>query len=147
MGLVNDLILNHNQEILTYKVKEQRYEKQIENARKRLEKHWKTYPHWTQVVKTICDLICEKTGYHYKSEFNTYGMRAECPIFFKDYAGRTVGYITFTPSSNGIDYDTGKKLSGYERGSIGALNGMDNITAPLPDTIEEVIEKCILKDE
>lgn len=35
-------------------------------------------------------------------------------------------------------YDTGEKTGDYQNGSIGELNGFNNVTAPLPDTIPEI---------
>lgn len=149
--LVSQLYESYNNNMVAYAKERERLVKRIENAKNRLSKHEKTYPHWTTIVKIICDSICEKEHLHYSGDLYTFGMRAECPVSFKNDNNEIVGRIVFTPNGSSasdyftIHYDTGKKLEGYQKGSIGELNGFDNITAPLPETIEEIIEKCLYK--
>ncbi len=37
-------------------------------------------------------------------------------------------------------YDTGETTSTFQPGTLGDFNGMNNVSAPLPDTLEEIIK-------
>lgn len=53
-----------------------------------------------------------------------------------------VAYLVFSPGdvrNGGIFYDTGEKKPNYPNGSIGQLNGFDNICKEV-ETIEEIFE-------
>ena len=39
-----------------------------------------------------------------------------------------------------LQYDTYKRNTNYQRGSIGELNGFNKIEAPLPETIDELVK-------
>lgn len=44
-----------------------------------------------------------------------------------------------------LRYDTGVRVNEYQEGSIGYLNGYNNVEAPLPNSIDEIIK--IIKTE
>ena len=44
-----------------------------------------------------------------------------------------------------LSYDTGKRNNEYQEGSIGYLNGYNNVEAPLPESIDEIVK--IIKKE
>ena len=44
-----------------------------------------------------------------------------------------------------LSYDTGKRNNEYQEGSIGYLNGYNNVEAPLPESIDEMVK--IIKKE
>lgn len=153
MKTINELLNEHTSKKIAYRKEEERLNKRIENAQKRLKKHHNAYPYWTiELVKPICEAIAQKEHLCLDEDerYLTFGLRGECPVFFKDYLGKRVGGITFTydfDDDNGarLFYDTGKRMGIHERGSIGYLNGFDNIVEPLPNTLEEIIEKCLYK--
>lgn len=66
-----------------------------------------------------------------------FGLRAEVWI--------TVGddFIRLTPEfPDGklkLYYDTGEMADRYQPGTLGDFNGMNNVRAPLPDTLDEII--------
>lgn len=39
-----------------------------------------------------------------------------------------------------LRYDTGKRVNEYQEGSIGYLNGYNNVEAPLPTSIDEIVK-------
>ncbi len=67
-----------------------------------------------------------------------YGLRAE--VWVK------VGgdFIRLTPEfpDGGFKlyYDTGEATNTYQPGTLGYFNGMNNVSVPLPDTLEEIIK-------
>ncbi len=90
-----------------------------------------------------------------------FGLRAETSIWFKkkdstakycDYSlSLTVHnewetdnyykgeYCMSTMKSVQLRYDTYKRDNSYERGSIGELNGFNKIEAPLPESIDDIV--------
>lgn len=67
-----------------------------------------------------------------------YGLRAEVYIYVGD------DFIRLTPEfpEDGLKlyYDTGKTTNDYQPGTLGDWNGMNNVRAELPDTLEEIIK-------
>ena len=49
-------------------------------------------------------------------------------------------YCMSTMKSVHLRYDTYERDNSYERGSIGELNGFNKIEAPLPESIDEIVE-------
>ena len=147
MKTISELVSEYEAKMHAYKQERERLVKRIENAQKRLEKHEKTYPHWTDIVKTICLAICEHEHLRLKEdkEFYTFGMRAECPCAFYDDKGELKAYMVFTMNwgDNTLQYDTGEKTFETSRTSIAGLNGFDNETKPLPNTIDEICKTCL----
>lgn len=66
-----------------------------------------------------------------------YGLRAEVVISSSSYI------LTITPSFTdgklSLYYDTGRANERHPAGSIGAMNGFNNVQAPLPDTFAEIV--------
>lgn len=105
--------------------------------------------HWTSVVKDVCEEIERRTGVKFKKLDNlrTYGLRCNCPVFA--YNGEChegdvcVGWLNFTCGD--IDNLTlyvdnkEKKAGDYPAGSIGDLNGFNNMSVEV-ESIEQLIE-------
>lgn len=77
-----------------------------------------------------------------------FGLRAECPIYLNEEGEpgeRKVIYITpWFDSTKGetelvLYYDTGEVKNNYAPGTLGELNGMNNVMERLPDTLEEIV--------
>lgn len=66
-----------------------------------------------------------------------YGLRLEVVIQIENT------YLTITPTFDDdglhLNYDTGERIQRFCSGSIGEMNGFNNVTAPLPDTLEEIV--------
>ena len=67
-----------------------------------------------------------------------YGLRLEVVIQIENT------YLIITPTFNKdglhLNYDTGECEQRFCPGSIGEMNGFNNVTAPLPDTLEEIVD-------
>lgn len=146
--MVDELLKNYLEKKFNYQKEKERLEKQIRNAHARLTKHERKYPRWPDIlVKPICEEIAKRENLALDKDesYPTFGCRCECPIFFHNDKGECVGGITFTLSGDTLYYDTGRKLFNCDRTSIAGLNGFDNESKPVPNTIEEIIEKCLYK--
>lgn len=65
-----------------------------------------------------------------------YGLRAEAIISSDSYILILTPY--FDSGSLKLYYDTGETTEKHQPNTIGAINGFNNVQAPLPDTIEEI---------
>lgn len=72
-----------------------------------------------------------------------FGLGAECSVSVKD-GDELLGFLTVTygPYNEGFEYVdyNAKKKSTYPKGSIGDINGFNNVTYPLPSNMSEVID-------
>lgn len=93
---------------------------------------------WVKMlVHPLADELKNLVGAEKYEVYGPFGLRAETSIYLRK--GNRSGGITLTPHDKfRLYYDTGEKRGYYEDGSIGALNGMDNVEAPLPDDISEI---------
>lgn len=66
-----------------------------------------------------------------------FGLRAEVMI----KAGDTYTIITPSFEDGGFKlyYDTGERTQTYQPNTLGDWNGLNNISAPLPDAFEEIV--------
>lgn len=66
-----------------------------------------------------------------------YGLRAEAIISSNSYI------LILTPDFNSgtlkLYYDTGEKTDKHQPNTIGEINGFNNLQAPLPETLEEIV--------
>lgn len=105
--------------------------------------------HWTTVVKQVCEEIERRTGLKFDDldDLRTYGLRCECPVFAyngeRSENDKPAGYLVFTCGD--LDdfklYVDTKELKTVRspKGSIGDLNGFDNISVEV-ESIEQLIE-------
>ena len=89
--------------------------------------------------------VCTVTGYTVKTDnLRTYGLRAECPVFFF-LPGESVPFVhlVFTSSFDEgrltIYVDTGETTNHFAQDSIGAINGCNNVTKKVT-SVEEIVE-------
>lgn len=109
----------------------------IARLEKKRDKLWDTCGWVKMLVYPLADALKDFTGAEKYKVYGPFGLRADCSIYVKK--GNMLGEITLTFDSNWrLHYDTGEKDGSYERGSIGDLNGFDNVTAPLPDSVSEI---------
>jgi len=125
-----------------------RYHRIAEQKEKERKKIWqkmknihKTY--WTEgIVKPLMDEVSRITGLPFNtSDLCTFGLGCECPVSAKDENGEYLAWITFVPSfvdDYKINMYTGKKCNRYEEGTIGAINGGNNVEEPVTG-IESVL--------
>jgi len=104
-------------------------------------------PKWMNTcIRPLAADLEELTGL--KAEVSgPYGLRAECVIYLnKDGGEGNRKYLVLTPDfyhkDNHIEiqffYDTGETDERYPANSLGDYNGFNNVSARLPDTLEEI---------
>lgn len=123
---------------------------QIQRLEKKKEKISSDCPNWIEeVIRPLALEISAKLN-QYCDVKGPFGIRAEAIIYIVedpdvsilDQGSRS---ITITPNWNedgDMDfwYDTGEETDNFEKGTIGFLNGMNNITALLPDSVDDIIK-------
>ena len=118
----------------------------------------KTNASWLDVLNALCDDVSAIVGYPHTKPDRTFGLRCETFVSWvdgdpeEDMYEKTVYMLCVTPDSTkpedfALSYDTGEHKGRYAAGTIGYLNGFDNVTAPLPLDAEKVAEILISKAE
>lgn len=122
---------------------------QIDRLLRKKDKRWEGALWTDNLIRPIMELVKAKfPDVVWDDErLVTMGLRSNVYVF-GEMDGKTVASICFTPYDldNGIlAYDTGEKEGSYQEGSIGAMNGFDNITKPIEDIQEiyDLVEKKI----
>lgn len=148
------LIDQFNKEVELYNAKEEKIqatieklESSIERAKKRLQRHQSNFPYWIDlVVKPLAEKLASARDGEYKI-YGPFGLRRE--VFIDILPRNSTSYgapcwsICLVPCYNSntfsLRYDTGViEESYFPKGSIGEINGMNHVTSPLPETIEEI---------
>lgn len=130
---------------------------------KRLENKKRKLTGWIDnLVKPLAEILTPLLECEKYEILGPFGLRAETSIWFKKpnstathcdyrlcltvetsyhknytYKGE---YCSPVMSNVYLQYDTGKRKSEYQQGSIGYLNGFNTIEEPLPDSIEEIVQ-------
>jgi len=98
--------------------------------------------HWTTLVNNIMSLVAEQTP-HVKWKIGdpfVTGMRCQYYIFGKTIEDDITVAICFTPDEgSNVRFDTGEEEAGFQRGSIGNLNGFDQKRKRL-ENIQELVD-------
>lgn len=63
-------------------------------------------------------------------ELRTFGLRCVCPVYGKTKEGYIVG-LSFTFGEDTLYYDTGEVTDRFGPGTLGHINGMNNVSAPV----------------
>ena len=119
----------------------ERKDKEREKLRRRINSTRETY--WTGgIVRPLMEEVSRITGLPFNTEnLNTFGLSCECPVSAKDENGECLAWITFVPSFNN-DYEirmySGEMCNRYAPGTIGELNGWNNVEEPVTG-IESVL--------
>lgn len=129
-------------------------EKQLIRLDAQRKNHTKNYPHW---IKYLLLPVVEKMksafpDWHCEDEeLKPMGIGSRVSIFFckktdqepyKRYAASNSVYICFRPGNlqNGeLYYQTGETIQEYKIGTIGQINGLNNVIKPV-ESIEELIK-------
>ena len=131
----NMQIVNLNNKIAKLNERIKRHSESI-NKRK--------YPSWTDILLSIRDDMERVSGMKFKASGHVFGLNCRTYIELSDDSGNSYNLIVL-PKNEFSDefylaYETGERTNRYPAGSLGAINGMNNLTAPLPDTAEELFE-------
>ena len=119
-------------------------ERQIKRLRKRLDKL--SCPPWKDCVTAIAEELARRTGLKYEI-CGPFGLNSQISIYLlaDDSKGTTeqpTRSLTlmpgFTDEELHLRYWTGESTKEYAPNTIGELNGGNMVTAPLPDTMEEI---------
>lgn len=105
---------------------------------------------WDTVVKEVCEEIERRTGLKFDDldDLRTYGLRCECPVFAyngeHNESDKPVGYLVFTCGNLDdfklyVDTKEKKKTGEFPVGSIGELNGFNNVSVEV-ESIEQLIK-------
>ena len=120
---------------------------QIERLEKKRNKVYYSFSWHEDVVKRLMKDLEEKTGLTGEI-YGPFGMRAATSIYLrkdmtKGICEQTTLSIELEEREDGTYYYTGKNTKNYPSGSIGEINGMNHIMAPLPETIDEIVKVLI----
>lgn len=146
------IISEIQQKIRSKREKVERLEKQIEKLEKKSD-DIRYGRGWVKgIVEPLAEELSKRTGLKYEI-YGPFGLRCETSIFLREDMSKSITEqetrsIKLTPytTKDGIEsvkYDTGEEQGEYQIGSIGYMNGFNHVSAPIPDTIEE-IEKLLV---
>lgn len=127
-----------------YKEKCERLERLIEKHTESLKKlEMKRIGWYEGMVVPFAEAIAKRLEIPYKI-YGPFGMCAKTTVYFFPGNGRDITKdetysITIQPEGKELYYETGEKVNRYHRNTIGDMNGMNNVTAPLPDDMESII--------
>lgn len=133
----------------------QKAKKTIERAEKRIErlqakqiKVGRNYPSWVdEIVETLAMELANRLHKNFEI-YGPFGLRCETSIYLFDCADKGITEqetwsIRITPGRldlGEIYYDTGEVTKEFGSDTIGYMNGMNNVSKPLPDDIEDIIK-------
>jgi hypothetical protein len=131
-----------DQELQKVKDKIEMRQRQIYRLERKKERAYENSSWTTQLVNPIMREVEKLTPQiTWKIEDRPFvsGLRCQCYVFGKTADSITVG-ICFTPGAgSNLNFDTKEKHMGYQKGSIGCMNGFDNKTKPL-ESIQELVD-------
>lgn len=138
------------------------YERKIAYHEKRLAKIRDEKAGWNCILYPLINEIKQRCGVEYAEIYGPFGMSAETSIYFSHigkhlkksdpryYKGDDIDItkvetweLTLYPNDkveSGYEYWTGKTTNHFSKGTIGELNGFNNINAELPTDIDEIIK-------
>lgn len=117
----------------------------LENKRRRL---YEKSGWVTQIVIPLAKKLAEHFGLSYEI-YGPFGLGAETSIYLREDMKKSIceadtWHITlcprFTEEGDRLYYKTGEQTNEYAQGSIGWLNGFNDVLAPLPDDFEEILK-------
>jgi len=121
-------------------------EAQIERLKKKLAKA--PWTGWVEgFVEPLAAALSEKVGLPWEI-YGPFGLSCNTSIYLREdmtvsICDQETLSITLEPHGDlheyTIVYRTGEMTDEYQKGSIGWLNGFNCVTAPLPDTLDEIV--------
>lgn len=106
------------------------------------------YGSWTEdVLLPLADELERRTGKKAQI-FGPAGISSRVMVALLDHPERRRTEqdsleLTVEPDFSGdhmvLHYETGERSDRYKHGTVGFINGLNNITAPLPDSVEEIL--------
>ena len=101
-------------------------------------------PSWYDTVNALAERLANSYGLQYKI-YGPFGLNCEVSIHLVSDVDISMmkqdSYSLFLrPNGNWLRYFTGETTNQYPSGSVGDLNGDNNIYAPLPVEFEEILK-------
>ncbi len=103
-------------------------------------------PHHKAMIVRIANAIAEKTG----TNAEVLGPAGLACRYFLSFTHKVTDrqlyslslQVNVKPGTGefSVAYETGRTTNRYQAGTIGYMNGLNNVTEPLPDTLEETIK-------
>lgn len=120
----------------------ERAERSMERISKKM--NTLTHPWWHDyLVVPIAEYFAKEYDARYEIS-GPFGIRSETSIYWHLPDG-SVKHLLLTPANlPGLHYDTGEMKSEFTKGSIGSMNGMNNVSAPLPEEWDGV--RAVIRD-
>lgn len=109
----------------------------LSELQKRIERPWWTKEIVAPVMREVARLTPEVTWN--TGSLCVHGLRAACSVYGTAENEGTVG-LTFTFDNGILSYDTGKVTRRFAPGTLGEINGMNNISAPV-ENVEMLVAK------
>lgn len=144
---------NYLKQTQDYKMTTKKLYAELTNAERIIERNKKAlnqlvFPSWVDsLVKPIGEYFTKELDLDYEI-YGPFGMRAQVTIYWrkdmdKSITEQPVKSLSLVPgdlSKGELFYETGKEKNnhGYEKGSIGYLNGFHKDTKLLPNSIDEI---------
>lgn len=156
MNTLKEIQSAYSEKYEAYRTEKKTFQDKIDESNRKIEWHQRRiaryekrirrmdFPHWTDnLVRPIMaevERLTPDIKWEEKDRLPTFGLRCECPVFGKTEEGHTVG-ICFTPGSHidgNVRYDTGETKSRYSSGTLGEINGMNNVCKEV-ESIDELV--------
>ena len=109
----------------------------LSEQQERIERPWWTKEIVAPLMWKVARLTPEvawNTGNLY-----THGLRAACSVYGETRSNETVG-LTFTFDGGILSYDTGEVTRRFAPGTLGEINGMNNVCAPV-ESVDTLVAK------
>lgn len=143
--IIQQAIAGYTRKYKAYREQNEHLQQQKDNSRQKINWHERRIarlsakqqalfrPYWPdEVLPPVLEELAHLTP-EVKWELNElriFGLRCVCPVYGKTKEGHTVN-LSFTFEDNSLYYDTGEVISRFEPGTLGYINGMNNISAPV----------------
>ena len=140
-------------------------QKKLEWHEKKRNKLWLKSGNFPHIIFPLCDEIKKRCGFEYCEIYGPFGMCCETSLYFSnvgthnfrtydsgwiddriDICNVETWHITLQPNDkyeSGYEYFTGETTNNYPKGSIGELNGMNNVYKELPAEIDAIIKLLV----
>ena len=136
-------------------------DKKLERAKARTDKAYKKITKLCEdkcpsIYRDIITPLAKKLSEHFGMPYEIYGpfgTECETSIYLRKDMNKSICdqptiSLTLRPSwdENKLNYNTGKKIMKYQKGSLGDLNGLNDVYAPLPMEFEEILKLVTYED-
>ena len=151
---LSSIVKKYNKQLNDYETKKASIEEQIAKLEKELEETEHSYVNWIDgILIPLAKELMKRKGLKYFEIYGPFGLSCETSVYMANerngaaYGGRSgeskipicevdTWSLTVRPD---MKYRTDETLDKYPRGSIGELNGWNDVYQELPDDIDEIV--------